>query len=335
MSQRNARTRIDGSLHPPSTMPKISTLEEKIVKQAVALEDHSGPNESLRLQIDELRETVACLDSENQDLLKENKGLKDQHRSLQEVADQFKIRMEHLQKIVEDVRERIDSANMMVRQVELQNKTLVKAHEELNKEMHEVTIQVAVFKDYKAVQEKDLEEMRTLSSEVKKYLRGLEDQLAETEHGYHVERSHSGELKEKVTTLLKLREKQRKDIKDLQKELETRVQQATFSRLDQENRVQMGSLMHEVVEAQLVGVARNRSKKRKILRWVWMAAKILMMLVFGCYVLLGLVFAYARFVNPEFISETFLAFVSEENIERIAYSFSQYLNWRNDGLLPF
>ncbi|XP_061485719.1 transmembrane and coiled-coil domain-containing protein 5B-like [Rhineura floridana] len=300
-----------------------------------SVEDLSLANENLRCQINDLRETVACLDSENQELLKENRCIKDHNRSLQGTADTFKATMEEMQKKVEDIRERMDHANMKIHELDIQNKSLVKANEELNKELHEVSSQVALFQDYKAAQEKDLLEMQNLSAEVKKYLKSLEERLEETEHHYHAEKSHSSQLKEKVGTLLQLRQNQRNDIKDLQAQLETCVQQATILRLDQENRVQMGSLMHEIVEAKLVDVALNRSKSRKAMYWLWKLGKFLTILVLGCILLLVLALSYTYFFNQQFIAETVLVFLSEQNINKIVQGFAHYLTWRNDGLLPF
>ncbi|XP_066475560.1 transmembrane and coiled-coil domain-containing protein 5B-like [Tiliqua scincoides] len=301
----------------------------------MSLEDLSVANETLRCQISDLRDTVACLDTENQELLKENRSIKDYNQTLLGTADMFKARMEEMQKKVEDIKQRMDEANDKIHNLEVQNKLLVTANEELTKELHEVSYQVALFEDYKAQQEKDLAEMQNLSAEVKKYMRSLEDRLAETEYRYQEARNYSSQLREKVALLLKLRESQRKDIKDLQGELEMCVQQATFLRLDQENRVQIGSLMHEVVEAKLVDVALNRSKSRKVVQWACWLGKILALLVLGCVLLLCLAFLYTHFVNQEFFSETMLMIFSDQNIERIKDLLSHFLTWSNDGLLPY
>ncbi|XP_053167105.1 centromere protein F-like [Hemicordylus capensis] len=301
----------------------------------MALEELSLINDNLRGQIHDLRETLACLDTENQELLTANRRIKDQNRSLQDIADEFKATMEEMQKKVEDIRERMDGANAKIHHLEVQNKLLVKSNEELNKELHEVSCQMALFEDYKAAQEKDLLEMQNLSTEVKKYLKTLEERLEETEQHFHVEKCHSSQLRERVGALLQLRETQRKDIRDLQGQLEMSVQRATFLRLDQENRVQVGSLMHEIVEAKLVDVALNRSKKRKVMHWMWNVAKLMAILVFFCALLLGLALLYTYFINQEFISESIVMFFSDENIEKMERILSHYLNWRNDGLLPF
>ncbi|KAM3837697.1 uncharacterized protein M6D78_009044 [Vipera latastei] len=223
---------------------------------------------------------------------------------------------------------------MAIQELALQNKSLVKANEDLNEEMHEATSQVAVFKDDKPGQEDDLEEMRNLPSEVQKSLRNLEDKLAKVEHSFHVEKIHSSQLKEKVTDLQKVREDRRKRIKDLQNQQDLCVQQATFVRLDQENQMPAGVLTHELVEARLVGVARTWPKERKVLHWLWTAAKILMMLLFSCCLFLGLVFTYTHFLNPLFISHSLLVLLSDQSIDRLMRRFSPYVEWRNDGLLP-
>ncbi|KAJ6664853.1 hypothetical protein lerEdw1_005825 [Lerista edwardsae] len=301
----------------------------------MSLEELSTANENLRSQISDLRDAVAGFDSENQELLRENRGIKDYNRTLLGTADLFKARMEEMQKKVEDIRQRMDEANGKIHKLEVQNKLLVKSNEELNKELHEVSYQVALFEDYKARQEKDLTEMQNLTAEVKKYMRTLEDRLAETENRYQVAKKHSSQLREKVGMLLQLRESQRKDIRNLQGELESSVQQATFLRLDQENRVQIGSLMHEIVEAKLVDVALNRSKKRKVMQWAWWLVKMLAYLVLGCILLILLCFLYAHFINQEFFSETMVLFFSDQNIEKIRHMFSRFLTWSNNGLLPF
>ncbi|KAM3837834.1 uncharacterized protein M6D78_009148 [Vipera latastei] len=264
-------------------MAKTSILK-KTLKQTEPLEDLSATNKSLRLQVEELRGTLACLDAENQMFLKDKECIKGQQKSLRDTVNDLKSTIEHLQKTVEDIREKLDQANMAIQELALQNKSLVKANEDLNEEMHEATSQVAVFKDDKPGQEDDLEEMRNLPSEVQKYLRNLEDKLAKMEHSFHVEKIHSSQLKEKVTDLQKVREDRRKRIKDLQNQ---------------------------------------------------QAAKILMMLLFGCCLFLGLVLAYTHIFNPLFISHSLLVLLSDQSIDRLVRRFSPYLEWRNDGLLPF
>lgn len=301
----------------------------------MSLEDLSTANEKLRSQVSELQETVACLDTENQVLLKENQGIKDYNQSLLENADTFKARMEEMQKKVEDLKNRMDEANESIHQLEVQNKMLVEANEDLTKELHQVSYQVALFEDYKAQQERDLAEMQGLTTEVKRYMRSLEDRLAETEYRYQEARGFSAQLKDKVGLLLQLRESQRKDIKDLQGELEMNVQQATFLRLDQENKVQVGSLMHEVVEAKLVDVALNKSKKRRVLQWFCWLARILAFLMLGCLALLCLALMYTHFVNDQFIVDSMLMIFSDQSIDQIKDILSHFLIWSNDGLLPF
>nr|XP_028581418.1 paramyosin-like [Podarcis muralis]XP_028581419.1 paramyosin-like [Podarcis muralis] len=302
---------------------------------SLRMEELSTTNEKLRYQINDLTETVAYLDSENQALLKDNSTIKGHNRSLQETADRFKAAMEEMQKKVEDIREKMDHTNARIHELDAQNKALAKANAELSKELREVTSQVALFEDYKAAQEKDLREMQNLSVEVKKYLKSLEDRLQETEHHYQAEKNNSSQLREKVGVLLQLRQSQRNDIKDLQSQLETCVQQATILRLDQENRVQIGSLMHEIVEAKLVDVALQQSKSRKAMYWFWQVGKVLSVLVLGCVLLLTLALCYTYFFNHEFMAETLLAFLGEHNVNRIVQGFAHYLTWRNDGLLPF
>lgn len=299
------------------------------------LEELSAANDALRVEITDLTETVACLDEENQELLKKNKSLEDAKKSLQEVAGGFRATMEEMQKRVEDVREKTHHAHEKISHLELQNKSLVAANEELSRELQEVSSQVAHFEDYKAALQRDLEEMQNLTAEVKKYLRSLEDKLEETEQCYQAEKSHSAHLREKLGELLQIRDDQRKGIKDLQGQVEMSLQQAMIVRVNQENNVQVGSLMHEIVEAQLVDVALNRSRKRKILRWLWRLGKFLALLVFGCGLLLGLAFVYTYFFNQQFISDTILFLLSDENIKKIVEVLSQYLTWRNEGLLPF
>ncbi|XP_062830536.1 keratin, type I cytoskeletal 39-like [Anolis carolinensis] len=301
----------------------------------MSVEELSVSNEKLRNQIHELKEEVACLDTENRELLNENRCIKDQNQHLQATAGKFKATMEQMQKKVEDIRERMDEAQMRIEELENQNKSLLKGNEELNKELQEVSFQMALFQDYKEAQEKDLLEMQNLSTEVRKHLKTLEDKLDETERNYYREKRLSCHLQEKVAALLLLRESQRKGIKDLQAQLETSVQQATIMRLDEENRVQVGSLMHEVVEAKLVDVALNKSKMRRVMQWLCKLGKILVILVVGCSVLLFLIFMYTYFYNEEFISDMLQVFLSEENITKLAQGLSYYLTWRNEGLLPF
>ncbi|XP_070792514.1 transmembrane and coiled-coil domain-containing protein 5B-like [Pituophis catenifer annectens] len=301
----------------------------------MSLEDLSASNRNLRLQVEELRENIASLDSENQEFLRDKEYIKEQHKCLRETVNHLKSSMEHLQKTVEDFRESLDHVNMAIHELALQNKSLVKANNDLNQEMHEVTSQVAVYKNDKPTHENDLKEMQNLPSEVHKYLRNLEDKLSEMEHNYCVEKTQSGQLKEKVTAIQRAREHLRNRIKDLQNQQDLCVQQATFMRLDQENQVPTGILMHELVEARLVGVARDGSKERKFLRWLWVAAKMLMMLLFGCCLIFGLVLAYTHFFNPLFISETLVVLLSDQSIEKLVHHFSPYLVQRNDGLLPF
>ncbi|XP_039194040.1 uncharacterized protein LOC120305820 [Crotalus tigris] len=315
-------------------MAKTGILK-KTMKQTEPLEDLSATNKSLRLQVEELRGTLACLDTENQMFLKDKECIKGQQKALRDTVDYLKSTIEHLHKTVEDIREKLDHANTVIQELALQNKSLVKANEDLNKEMHEVTSQVAIFKDDKPAQEDNLEEMRNLPSEVQKYLRNLEDKLAVMEHSFHVEKIHSSQLKEKVMDLQKVRENRRKYIQDLQNQQDLCVQQATLVRLDQENQMPAGVLTHELVEARLVGVTQDWSKERKILHWLWTAAKFLMMLLFGCCLLVGLVLAYTHFFNPLFISNTVLVLLSDQSIDRLVHHFSPYLEWRNDGLLPF
>uniref|UniRef100_A0ACB8FFP0 Uncharacterized protein n=1 Tax=Sphaerodactylus townsendi TaxID=933632 RepID=A0ACB8FFP0_9SAUR len=289
-------------------------------------EEISAANETLRVQIADLRETVASLDVENQELLKENRSLKDKNKTLQEAADGFRSTMEEKQKM-EDVREKIDDTSGQIHQLELQNKSLVKANQELNKELHEVYYQTALLKDFKVAQERDFTVMKNLAVNVKKYLRCLEDKLEEIEKQYAAEKSRSAQLKEKVEELLQNRESQRKGIRDLQGQVELSVQQAMVFRVDQENNVQMGSLMHEIMEARLVDVVLNRSRKRKVIYWLLKLGKFLTVLVFGCGLLLGLALLYTYFINQQFISDTILVLVSDQNIEKIVQALSQLAEW--------
>lgn len=302
---------------------------------ATSVEELSVANDTLRSQITDLRETVACLDIENQELLKENRNLKNKNKCLQETADEFKNMMEELQKNVDAVRESVATSHGKIHHLEVQNSSLAKVNEELNKELREVSEQVAHFTNYKVAQERDLLDMQNLSTEVKKYLKHLEERLDETQQSYQVQKGHSAQLRDKVALLLQLRESQRQDIKDLQGQLEMSVQQAMFLRLDQENRVQVGSLMHEVVEAKLVDVAKNKSTKRKVLHWFWKLGKLVLLLVAVCGLLVGMALTYTHYVNHKFISDTILVFFSEQNIEKIVHLLSHYLTWRNNGLLPF
>ncbi|XP_013923758.1 PREDICTED: myosin-9-like [Thamnophis sirtalis] len=301
----------------------------------MSLEDLSATNRQFLFQVEELREHVATLDSENQEFLHDKEYIKEQHRCLRETVDHLKSTMEHLQKTVEDIKESLDHVNMAIHELALQNKSLVTANNDLNQEMHEVTSQVAVFKNDKPTHENDLKEMRNLPSEVQKYVRNLEDKLSEMENNYHVEKTQSGQLKEKVMTIQQAREHLRTRIKDLQNQQDLCVQQATFLRLDQENQMPAGILMHELVEARLVGVARDRSKERKILRWLWVAVKVLMLLLFVCCVILGLVLAYTCFFNPLFISDALVGLLSDQSIQKLVHRFSPYLEQKNDGLLPY
>lgn len=299
------------------------------------METMETTNKALHTEIADLRETVACLDVENQELLKEKNSLKDKNQALQKTADGFRKTMEELQQKVEDVREKIDHAQGKIHHLELQNKSLVKANEELTKELREVSCQVTLFEEYKAAQENDLVEMQTLSVEVKKYLKSLEEKLEETEQWYQEEKKQSAQLREKVGELLQNRENQRKGIKELQGQVEMSVQQAVILRMDQETNVQVGSLMHEIVEARLVDVAMTRSRNRKIMLWLWRLGKFLTILLFGCGLLLGLAFLYTYFFNQQFISNTVLILLSDENIKRLVEALSRYLSWKNEGLLGF
>ncbi|XP_070605734.1 transmembrane protein 191C-like [Erythrolamprus reginae] len=305
------------------------SILKKSLMTVEPLEDISATHRSLRLQIEELKGTLACLDSENKMFLKDKECIKEQQRSLRETMGFLKSTIEHLQITVEDIRQRLDQANTVIQELALQNKSLVKANEELHQEMQEVTSQVAVFKDNQPAQENELDQMRNLPSEVQNYLRKLEDKLARMEHNYHVERIHSGQLKEKVTNLQTVQDERKKRIKDLQKQQDLCVQQASSGQLDQ---MPIGISTHEQVELRLVG---DESKEKKVMGWLWTAAKVLMMFLLGCALFLGLVFAYTHFVNPFFISETILVLLSDQSIDRLVHRFSPYLESRNEGLLPF
>ncbi|XP_058042068.1 myosin-2 heavy chain-like [Ahaetulla prasina] len=260
--------------------------------------------------------------------LKDKECIKEQQKSLRNTMDYLKSTIEHLQVTVEDIREKLDQANTVIQDLARQNKSLVKANEDLNQEMHAVTSQVAAFRDDRPAQEDNLKEMRNLPSEVQKYLRNLEDKLAKMEHNCHVEKIQSGQLKERVTNLQAAREDRRKRIKDLQDQQDLCVQQASSVRLDRENQMPTGILMHEQIEARLMA---DGSKARKVLHCLWTAAKIL--LAFCLF--LGLVLAYTHFFNPLFISDTLLVLLSDQSIDRLVHRFSPYLEWSNDGLLPF
>ncbi|XP_070607676.1 transmembrane protein 191C-like [Erythrolamprus reginae] len=305
-----------------------STLKKSLMT-VEPLEDISAAHRSLRLQIEEMKGTFAFLDSENKMFLKDKECIKEQQRSLRETMGYLKSAIEHLQKTVEDIRERLDQANTVIQELALQNKSFVKANEELHQEMQEVTSQVAVFKENQPAQENELKQMRNLPSEVQNYLRNLEDKLERMEHNYHVERIHSGQLKDKVTNLQTVQDDWKKRIKDLQKQQDLCVQQASSGQLDQ---TPIGISTHEQLELRLVG---DESKEKKVRDWLWTAAKILMMFLLGCALFLGLVFAYTYFVNPFFISETILVLLSDQSIDRLVHRFSPYLESRNEGLLPF
>ncbi|XP_060542195.1 uncharacterized protein LOC117660328 isoform X1 [Pantherophis guttatus] len=135
------------------TFNYLSLLTPSILKttrkQTEPLEDLSATQKSLRLQIEELRGTLACLDSENKMFLKDKECIKEQQKSLRNTMDYLKSTIEHLQITVEDIRERLEQANTVIQDLALQNKSLVKANEDLNQEMHAVTSQVAVFRDDK------------------------------------------------------------------------------------------------------------------------------------------------------------------------------------------
>ncbi|XP_039207883.1 transmembrane protein 191C-like isoform X2 [Crotalus tigris] len=298
----------------------------------MSLDEVSATNKALCLQMEELRETLARSESQNQELLKAKQLMKEQQKVLQERADHYKNTMH---RSLEDITRRLDHTNTEIHQSELQKRYLMKHNEELDEEMHEVTSQVASFKDGEAASEKDLEEMHGLVSEAEKVIRSMEDDLAETEHNFLLEKSHSSQLKEKVIALQRLRETRRNRVKDLQEDQELCLQQAIFLKMAQEDQMPKGWLLPEIAEAKLREVAGSSSKTRKILDWWWVAAKILFMLLFGCFLFLGLVLAYTRFCNPYFIAEMLLVVLSHQHLEELTCTLSPYLDFRSDGLLPF
>ncbi|KAL8191328.1 UNVERIFIED_CONTAM: hypothetical protein K2H54_072223 [Gekko kuhli] len=310
-----------GDSRPQGPFKEMAHKELSVAKKAL-----------LQVEIADLKETVDCLHIENQDLLKENKSLKDKNKNLQGTADSLRTTVEEMQQKVENVQEKTDHTHRKISHLDLQNKSLAKANEELTEKLHEVLSQVDILEEYKAAQDRDLAEMQDLSVEVKKYLRSLGEKMEEMEQRYQ-----EAQLREKVRELLPIGENQRKGMKDLRGQVEVSFQQAVVLRMEQKKNVQVCSLMHGIAESRLVNMTMNGMRKN-ITHWLWRLDKFLAPLAphFGYGFGFGLLFSvFLYIINQQFISDIFLTLLGDEDIEQIVGVLSPYLTWKNDGLLHF
>ncbi|XP_067389383.1 transmembrane and coiled-coil domain-containing protein 5B-like [Emydura macquarii macquarii] len=278
---------------------------------------------------------VANLDAENQELTKGNKDTEDLNRGLQTKTECLKTTVEELQKEVENVREMLEQRDGKIKQLELENKNLDRTNKQLTLETYEISCQLSAYEDDKVAPERDLLGTKTVTQEIKSYMRHLEGKLEDTKQQRDQEKRRSSQLRETLIELLQIREVQRKDIIQLKRQLEMSMQQAALLRLENEDRVVAGSLLQERGEAKLVEISRKWSKMRKLLFWLLALGRFLLVLVpcLGLGTAVALLYTY--FVNKYFILESLLLLFNDHDIHMVIEILSRHLTWKNDGLFPF
>ncbi|KAJ6664864.1 hypothetical protein lerEdw1_005836 [Lerista edwardsae] len=73
------------------------------------------------------------------------------NHSLQETVEKFKMVMEEMQRKVTTMRLRMDEVYRKINQLEAHERSLVRSNDRLSKELHDLSYQVALFENNKAV----------------------------------------------------------------------------------------------------------------------------------------------------------------------------------------
>ncbi|XP_039356129.1 paramyosin-like [Mauremys reevesii] len=301
----------------------------------MSIQDLMNANERLRNEIWDLRDTVANLDAENQELIKGNKDTKDLNRGLQTKTDYLKLMVEELQKEVENVREMLELRDGKIKQLELENKNLHRTNKQLTLETYESSCQLSADEEYKFAPEIDLLGTKNITQEIKIYVKHLEGKLEDAEQQRDEERSCSSQLRGTLAELLQIRELQRKDIIQLKGQLEMAMQQAALLRMETEDRAQAGLLLQQRVETKLVEKSLNQSKMSNLLHWLLNLGRLLLILVSCLGIGTAVALLYTYFVNNYFISDSLLLLFSEHDINMIVEILSRHVTWKNNGPFPF
>nr|XP_006133653.1 involucrin-like [Pelodiscus sinensis]XP_025045665.1 involucrin-like [Pelodiscus sinensis]XP_025045666.1 involucrin-like [Pelodiscus sinensis]XP_025045667.1 involucrin-like [Pelodiscus sinensis] len=301
----------------------------------MSVQDLRSANERLRNEIWDLRDTIANLDAENQELIKGKKDTEALNRGLQTKTESVKLMVEELQKEVESLRAILEQREGKIKQLELENKNLDRNNKQLALETYEISCQISAYEDHAFPPGRDLFETKDLPQEIKGYVKHLEGKLEAAEQQHDVEKHRSSQLRETLAELLQIRERQRKDIIQLRGQLETSMQQAALQRLENKDGVQAGLVLLERVDAKLVEQSLSQSEMSKLPHWLLNLGRFLLILVPCLGIGTALALLYTYFVNPYFIADSLLLLFRDQEINMIIEVLSHHLTWKHDGLFPF
>ncbi|KAJ6664843.1 hypothetical protein lerEdw1_005815 [Lerista edwardsae] len=205
-------------------------------------------NENLRNEIWDLRETAANLDTEKQEIIMENKCMKEQNRNLESKIECFRAMAEDFEKEESDLQVTLSQLEETIGQLEAQNKILKGTNKMLKTEIQGVSDRVIVFQDYKALQDQDISRLKQVMENIVGYFKDLEGKIETAEQRYNEEQNQVSELKHTLNELEQIREVQENEINCLKKQLE----EGPLLKSESDEGALGPSLLHEMVQAKLV-----------------------------------------------------------------------------------
>lgn len=286
-------------------------------------------NESLKNELWDLRETAANLDLEKQDIIVENKFIKEQNRTLEAKMECFKGMVEEFRKEEEELQATLSQLEETLEPLEFQNKNLNGSNKSLREEIQAMSSHVAVFQDYKATQDKDILCMKQVMGHIVKHFKQLEAKIETAEKQYEEEKGQVSELKRTWDELEQIREVQENEIVCLRGQLE----EAAVPRLETDESAKAPSLLHEMVQAKLVQDSLVMESTVLFLlskiTWIVMAALV-------CLGTLGVLFKlYVSVFNTDLETRRQLLQFSDRNFKLLLDVFAPHHMSKPNQLLPF
>nr|XP_020666612.1 paramyosin-like [Pogona vitticeps] len=204
--------------------------------------------EHLQHEIWELRETAANLDTEKQEIMTENQGMKEENRNLEAKIDCFKAMAEDLQKEEGELQATLRQLEDTILRLEAENQSLNETNQGLRTETQTMSSHVVLFQDYKAMQDHDVSRMKQVMEHIVTYFKQLEGKIETAKQRYMEEQNQTAELKRTLDELEQIREVQENELAGLREQLE----EASLLRSGPGESTNFPSLLHEMVQAKLV-----------------------------------------------------------------------------------
>lgn len=282
--------------------------------------------ENLKTEIWDLRETAASLDIEKQEIISENKCIKEQNRNLEAKIDCFKAMAEELQKEEIELHVMLRQLEDMIVQLDGQNQSLKETNQRLRSETQKMSSHILLFQDYKAMQDHDVSRMKQVMEHIVAYFKQLEADIEMAEQRYSEEQNQTAELNRTLDELEQIREVQENEIAGLQEQLE----EASLLRSDVGESTKFPSLLHEMVQAKLVqeSLAMQNGLLLLLSKAIWLLLGVAL-----CLGLLDLSVKLYLFLFSQDMESQLLLF--SDQLRLLTDVLSLHHSRKPSGLLPF